>query len=112
VAMASESGNFYSGSFMFYLSSLDKNKNILVYRHCAFENKSSEEIKKMLDDNNIYYVVFVRNGVSSENFYKFKGFINLEKVFDGIEIYRVADFESKPIKNCNFICLTKETICV
>jgi len=117
-----EGGNvaFISGDvpsvFMWHLLTLDKNRAIRVYSGCMFDNKNSEEIMKLLKDNNIYFVI---------NSVWFNG-SQIEKVKDNLtlvntigkndfitEIYTFNNFRYNPNKKiCNYICLTKQKICI
>jgi hypothetical protein len=110
VAFVSE-GNVYSSAFMFYLSKLDKNRTIMVYRPCVFDNITTGHMDEFLKENNIYYLILVENGYGIENFVKIKN-VTLEKQFDGTNLYRYDGFDGKGTKKCNYVCLTQEEICM
>lgn len=102
--------------FMWHLSTLDKNKTIRVYRGCMFDNKSSEEIIELLKDNNIYFVIYSTWG-NNNQIEKIKGNLILVNTIGKndlmTEIYTFNNFRYNPNKKiCNYICLTKQKICI
>jgi len=116
VAFLSENKPFHSSTVMWYLSQLDKNKTIRVYRSCMFDNKSSEQILELLKNNNIHYIVYSKWG-NNNQLEKIKDNLTLahEITNNGLttEIYVFDDFQYDPNKKaCNYICLTEQTICI
>lgn len=109
VALVSEDG-IHSAAFMFHLAKLDRNRTIMVYRPCVFNNKTEGEIQQFLKERNIYYLVLVEDGDYYENFEKIKN-VQLEKEFFYAKLYRYEMFDGKGTKKCNYICLTQEEIC-
>jgi hypothetical protein len=110
IAFVSE-GRVYSSAFMFKVAKLDDKRGIAFYRSCVFFNKTEDEIQNVLKENNIHYLILVRDGIGKENFEKIKN-LELEQKFDNIELYKYREFEEKGGETCNFICLTNEKICL
>jgi len=109
VAIVSEKGKVHSSAFMFHLAKLDKNRTIIVYRPCVFYRKEGQ-IQQFLKENNIYYLILVKDGYGYENLEKIKD-VELEKEFYYAKLYRYKGFDGKGTKKCNYICLTEEEIC-
>jgi 4-amino-4-deoxy-L-arabinose transferase-like glycosyltransferase len=109
VALITEGGVYASG-FMFNLAKLDVNRNIIVFRHCVFYNKTEDNIQQFLRDNKIYYLILVKGEGGGENFSKIKN-IELQKQFDSTQIYVYKNFDGTSQKRCNYVCLTDEEIC-
>ena len=110
VALVSEDG-IHSAAFMFHLAKLDKNRTIMVYRPCVFNDKAGDEIQQFLKERNIYYLILVEDGDFYENFEKIKN-VRLEQEFFYAKLYRYELFDGQGTKKCNFICLTQEEICL
>jgi len=108
VALISE-GKIHSSAFMFHLAKLDRSRTIIVYRPCVFYAKG-DQIQQFLKENNIYYLILVKDGYGYENFEKIED-VELEKEFDYAKLYKYKEFDGKGTKKCNYICLTEEEIC-
>jgi len=115
VAISSEKPYTFSSVYMFHLSVLNKNRSIIVYRPCAFDNKTSEEILTILKENNIYFILedlevndntfvkLIRNEVQE---------VQVDNI-KNINLYFVKNFTyTEPTEKCNIICLTQEKICI
>jgi len=110
VAFISEQDEFYTSSFMFYLNTIDKERRMQVFRPCVFEEKTEGDIQNFLKNNNIHYLVFIEDAKFSENFEKIKN-INFENQIGLAKVYSLNGFMRKEGRKCNYICLTKETVC-
>lgn len=116
IAVLSEEGKTYSSEFIFLTAASDARKEKFVYRPCAFLNKSAEEVERIINDNNIQYVAFLKSGDSSyiggDVLDKTKNNLIYEKTFGGIDIYSVKNFSFQKKEICNYVCLTGQKICV
>lgn len=115
VATFSDIDPLHSSVVMWHLSQLDEDRKIRVYRTCVFDGKEKEEILELLKNNNIYFVIYSTWSKNNQ----------IEKIKDNLtlinkvnsnglttEIYAVDNFRYDPNKKiCNYICLTKQTIC-
>jgi len=115
IAMFSDFEPLHSSEVMWHLSQYDKNRTIRVYRSCIFTDKNKEEILELLQNNNIYFIVYsawsndkqiekIKDNLTLVDTIDFKGLVT--------EIYTFNDFRyDSNMKKCNYICLTKQTIC-
>lgn len=114
VALFSEADPFFSSVLMWHIRTLDKDKNIQIFRACIFNNKNQEEILEIIKKNNIYYIVY--QTWNPRDIEQIKPYLNLEdRVINynlTTETYVMKDFTfKKQEKICNYICLTKEKLC-
>jgi len=115
IAFFSDDEPAYSSAIMATLLHLDKNRTAVTIRSCVFGNKTKEDILKVLDEANTYFLVY-SSWSKEKSIELIKG--NIEKSFSVAEnnlttdVYIYKNFQNKkPEKPCNYICLTGEKIC-
>jgi len=108
--MASETINLYPSNLMFYLA---KNDNFIKgVRTCALKNKTVDEMNKTLNELGVKWIVHETNTDKSiVNSLEQKNIISFFRKINDITIYEYKFYNEKPIKNCNYICLTQGKIC-
>ncbi len=115
IAVLSEEGKTYSSEFIFLTAAADTGKEKFVYRPCAFLNKSSEEMMRIISDNNIQYAVFLNKGDESylggDALDKIRNELNYERTFGDIDIYSAKNFSFRQKEICNYVCLTGQKVC-
>jgi len=114
IAVLSEEGKTYSSEFIFLTAASDPLKEKFVYRPCAFLNKSAEETKVIISDNNIQHVAFLKSGDKSyisADIGGINSILTYEKTFGNIEVYSVKNFSFRQKQVCNYVCLTGQKIC-
>lgn len=116
VALFSDDEPLHSSSVMWHLSQLDKDRIVRVYRRCAFDNKNREQIFEFLKNNNINFIVYSRWS-NNDHIEKIKENLTLVHTINSndlvTEIYTLDNFRYDPDnKTCNYICLTRQTICI
>ncbi len=115
IAVLSEEGKTYSSEFIFLTAAADAKKEKFVYRPCAFLNKTADGIMRIIRDNNIQYIAFLKSGDSSYfsggNLEEISGILDYEKTFGNIDVYSVKNFSFQQRRICNYVCLTGQEIC-
>jgi hypothetical protein len=108
--LASETINLYPSNLMFYLA---KNDNFIKgVRTCALKNKTVDEMNKTLNELGVKWIVHETNTDKSiVNSLEQKNIISFFRKINDITIYEYKFYNEKPIKNCNYICLTQGEIC-
>jgi hypothetical protein len=111
VAMLSEGDCFYSSAFMFYMSKLDKDKNVFVFRPCLFFEKNKTEIINFFKSNNVRFVIAVPNEMGYEKVGEIKDSLNSIKT-GYAELYSFKEYDYREMDEyCNYICLTEGEVC-
>lgn len=116
IALFSEADPLFSSVVMWHTRTLDKDTNVQIFRACMFDNKTKEEILKIIKDNNIHTIIYQTWNPNS-NIEKIKNELRLAWSVKTnnltTEIYTVKEFVEKPRgRICNYICLTKKEMCV
>jgi 4-amino-4-deoxy-L-arabinose transferase-like glycosyltransferase len=115
IALLSDEDPLFSSVVMWHLRKLDENRTIAVYRPCLFDNKTGREMLNILDENNIYFIIYLKGSRNRQ----------IEKIIDELEldfeleynnlsarIYRYKNFVYKKQEAvCNYVCLTRQKIC-
>jgi 4-amino-4-deoxy-L-arabinose transferase-like glycosyltransferase len=114
VALFSEADPLFSSVLMWHLRVLDKNISIAIYRACIFDNKTLDETISIMRENNIHILVY--QTWDRRNIENIRPYLNLR---EGVtvnnlttEIYTVKNYSTQSTKKCNYVCLTREKICV
>lgn len=116
IALFSEADPLFSSVVMWHIRTLDKDKNVQIFRACIFNNKTPEEILQAIKENNIYAIVY-QTWNPNPQLENIKNELKLASKVTSYnfttEIYIVKNFVSKEReKICNYICLTREEICI
>jgi len=113
IALLSDEGPAFSSVFMWYVAKEGGGPVHKVYRSCAFDGMSADEIKNTFRENGVYYVVYsdksLRNTidlVKDDVTYLF----SVSKDGKTTSVYKFNGF-AMSAGNCNYICITQKEIC-
>lgn len=114
VALLSDDDPLFSSVVMWHLRKMDENRTISVYRPCLFFNKTRSEIIDIIENNNIYFIIYLKDSERKE-IENIMNKLNLEFELEydkwTAQVFRYRDFTLKEKPLCNYICLTKQKIC-
>ena len=115
ISLFSDDEPMFSSALIADIRLLDKNGKAVIIRSCAFSNKTKEDILKILDETNTYFVLH-SEWSKDKTIEKIKDSLRLtsETVKNNMttRVYTYNNFKNKkPEKICNYICLTGEKIC-
>jgi hypothetical protein len=113
IAMLSDDAPLFSSVLMWYVRLADKDMEHAVYRPCAFDNMTAEQINEAFKEGGVYYVVY-----SEWSAHRSIELIRneLEPAFSVTEggkttgVYTYKEFTPQT-RNCNYVCLTEEQVC-
>ncbi len=113
IALLSDDEPFFSSVLIANLAL--KNIKSPILRSCVFLDKEREDILKILDESNVYFIVY-STWSKDKTIEKIKDNISLSfSVSENnltTEVYVYKNFKNKiPERLCNYICLTGEKIC-
>lgn len=115
IALLSDEDPAFSSVFMWYVAKEGNGPVHKVYRPCAFDGMSADEIKNMFRDNNVYYVVYSTKSsrstidlVNDDLTYLF----SMSKDGKETTVYAFKEYAAKAAADkCNYICITQKEIC-